>query len=217
MPKIFFPNGAIASTTSTSVSVKIKADIGGHGAIASKSIVSFGSLERLRNSFAVTSIITPTIKGTLKRRLKFSGGAIASTTSVSVLEFIAESQSAPPTASLQVGTSAFKGSRFVRGDLIPVNFMITGQRLSGLKGIFTAKVKNSLTISPLIITNIGSSTPIVNPQTEVENSNGNFLIESADTTTLPDGEIEFGYNFKLQDGNGRVYTVESGTFTVYSV
>ena len=216
MAKLFFPNGAISSVTSVSVSTKIRADIG-HGNISSKSIFSVGSLERICNSFAITSIITASLKGTLKRRLKLSRGAIASTSSVSILEFVAESQSAPPTASLQVGNSAFARSRFVRGDLIPVNFMITGQRLAGLKGIFTAKVKNSLTISPLIIMNIGSSTPIVNPQTEIENSNGNFLIESADTATLPDGETEFGYNFKLQDGNGRIYTVEVGSFTVYSV
>ena len=217
MPKIFFPNGAIASTTSTSVTVKIKADIGGHGAIASKSIVSFGLLERVRNSFAVNSTITPTIKGTLKRRLRLSGGAIASVTSVNVLEFVAELQAPPPTGSLQYAQSAFAGSRFVRGDLIPVNFSVVGQKIDGLKGMFAAKAKNNLTISPLIIMNIGTSTPVVNPQTGIETANGNFLIESADTAVLPDGENEFGYNFKLQDGNGRIYTIESGVYTVYSV
>jgi hypothetical protein len=53
--------------------------------------------------------------------------------------------------------------------------------------------------------------------TGVETMTGNFAINPSDTAGLPNSEIEFIYELTLSDGLGRVYSLESGKFRIYSV
>ncbi|QLE47874.1 hypothetical protein FD724_06945 [Nostoc sp. C057] len=121
---------------------------------------------------------------------------------------------------LQPGSSApvFSGSRLVRGDLTPVSFKIQGQKLDGLNAEFTAKRKDDPLAAPIIKTGsaIHQTDPAVDNQTKVETVMGSFYIEPADTEDFPDSEVELSFVLKFSDGNGRVYTVVSGSFTVYS-
>ena len=121
---------------------------------------------------------------------------------------------------LQPGSSAptFSGSRLVKGDLTPVSFKSQGQRLAGLNAEFTAKRKDDPLASPIVKSGsaVHQTDPAVDSQTKIETVMGGFSIDPGDTENFPDSEVELSYTLKFSDGLGRVYTVVSGSFTVYS-
>ncbi|MBW4677667.1 MAG: hypothetical protein KME52_27810 [Desmonostoc geniculatum HA4340-LM1] len=230
MPQLNFPSGAIASTTTSDIAtIKIRKNLGKSGVIATVSAASVGALGKKRSVRPDAIAITSNLSGTLKRKLRFPAGAIASQAQSQVKFFLNVSPVAPPKGSLhradlstllQPGSSApaFSGSRLVKGDLTPVSFKIQGQRLDGLDAEFTAKRKDDPLALPIIKTgaSVHQTDPAVDNQSKIETVMGSFSIDPGDTEDFPDSEVELSYTLKFSDGLGRVYTVVSGSFTVYS-
>ncbi|WP_375495933.1 hypothetical protein [uncultured Nostoc sp.] len=230
MAQLNFPAGAVASATTANISaIKIRKDFGRPGIIATTSIASVGSLSKKRSVEPGAIAFTSNLSGTLKRKLNFPSGAIASVTQSQVKFFLNVSPVSPPKGSLhradlstllQPGSSApaFSGSRLVKGDLTPLSFQIQGQKLAGLNAEFTAKRKDDLLAAPITKTGaaVHQTDPAVDNQTKIETVMGSFAIEPGDTDGFPDSEVELSYTLKFSDGLGRVYTVVSGSFTVYS-
>lgn len=221
-------SGVIASTTTADIDeIKIRKNFGKPGVIATTSTASVGALGKKRSVKPDAIAFTSNLSGTLKRKLHFPAGAIASLTQSQVKFFLNVSPVAPPKGTLhradlstllQPGSSApvFGGSRLVKGDLAPVSFQIQGQRLAGLEAEFTAKRKDDPLAAPIIKTNVHQTDPVVDAQTKIETVMGSFAIEPADTEDFPDSEVELSFVLKFSDGLGRVHTVVSGSFTVYS-
>lgn len=223
-------SGVIATVSTADISaIKICKNFGKPGVIATVSTASVGALGKKRSVKPDSIALTSGLSGTLKRKLKFPAGAIASVTQSQVKFFLNVSPAAPPKGTLhradlstllQPGSSApaFSGSRLVKGDLTPVSFKIQGQKLEGLEAEFTAKRKDDLTAAPIIKSGaaVHQTDPAVDGQTKVETVMGSFAIEPGDTDSFPDSEVELSYTLKFSDGLGRVYTVVSGSFTVYS-
>lgn len=220
-------SGVIASTTTADIAtIKIRKNLGRPGVIATVSTASVGALGKKRSVKPGAIALTSNLAGTLKRKLRFPSGAIASTTQSQVKFFLNVSPAAPPKGSLhradlstllQPGSSApvFGGSRLIKGDLTPVSFKIQGQKLAGLEAEFTAKRKDDLLAAPIIKINVHQTDPVVDPTTKIETVMGSFAIEPGDTEDFPDSEVELSFTLKFSDGLGRVYTVVSGSFTVY--
>jgi hypothetical protein len=224
------PAGAIASTTTADIAtIKIRKNFGKPGVISTVSTASVGALGKKRSVKPDAIAFTSNLSGTLKRKLKFPAGAIASITQSQVKFFLNVSPVAPPKGSLhradlstllQPGSSApvFSGSRLVKGDLTPVSFKIQGQKLDGLNAEFTAKRKDDPLAAPIVKSGaaVHQTDPAVDSQSKLETVMGSFAIEPGDTEDFPDSEVELSYTLKFSDGLGRVYTVVSGSFTVYS-
>jgi hypothetical protein len=225
-----FPIGAIASTTTADIStIKIRKNFGKPGAIATVLSASVGTLGKKRSVRPDAIAITSNLTGTLKRKLKFPGGAIASTTQSQVKFFLNVSPAAPPKGTLHRAdlstllqpnstAPAFSGSRLVKGDLTALSFKIQGQKLAGLNAEFIAKRKDDLLASTIVKSGsaVHQIDPTVDTQTKIETVMGSFSIDPGDTEDFPDSEVELSYTLKFSDGLGRVYTVVSGSFTVYS-
>ncbi|MEH2393878.1 MAG: hypothetical protein V7K21_20165 [Nostoc sp.] len=229
MAQLNFPNGAVASTTTADISaIKIRKDFGKPGLIATTTLAIVVALGKKRSVIADAVAITSRLSGKLLRKLHFPPGVIASTTDSQVKFFLNVSPVAPPQGTLHradlgslllgLNAPAFSGSRLVKGDLTPLSFKIQGQKLSGLTANFTAKRKDDPTATPIVKTGVTvhQTSPIVDPQTKIETMMGSFYIDPGDTASFPDSEVELSYTFKSNDGLGRVYTVVSGSFTVYS-
>ncbi|MEH1777149.1 hypothetical protein [Nostoc sp.] len=223
-------SGVIASTTTADIStIKIRKNFGKPGVIATITTASVGALGKKRSVKPDTVAFTSGLSGTLKRKLHFPNGAIASVTQSQVKFFLNVSPVAPPKGTLhradlstllQPGSSAptFSGSRLVKGDLTPVSFKIQGQKLDGLNAEFTAKRKDDLLVSPIVKSGsaVHQTDPAVDSQTKLETVMGSFALEPGDTEDFPDSEVELSFVLKFADGLGRIYTVVSGSFTVYS-
>lgn len=237
MPQLIFPSGAIASTTTADIAtIKIRKNLGRPGVIATASTASVGALGKKRSvrpgalaQPAVGITLTSNLAGTLKRKLKLPAGVISGITQSQVRFFLNVSPAAPPKGTLhradlstllQPGSTApaFSGSRLTKGDLTPLSFKIQGQKLDGLDAEFTAKRKDDPLAAPIVKTgsSVHQTDPAVDSQTKVETVMGSFYIEPGDTENFPDSEVELSYALKFSDGLGRVYTVVSGNFTVYS-
>ncbi|MEH2201212.1 hypothetical protein [Nostoc sp.] len=223
-------SGVIASATTADIAtIKIRKNLSKPGVIATVSTASVGALGKKRSVKPDNIAFTSNLSGTLKRKLKFPAGAIASTTQSQVKFFLNVSPAAPPKGTLhradlstllQPGSTApaFSGSRLVKGDLTALSFKIQGQRLDGLNAEFTAKRKDDLLASPIIKSGsaVHQTDPAVDSQTKIETVMGSFAIDPGDTESFPDSEVELSFTLKFSDGLGRVYTVVSGSFTVYS-
>lgn len=116
----------------------------------------------------------------------------------------------------------FNGLRFVKGNSVAIEFTIRGQRLQGFNAQFTAcRVDEPIGSPHDIVKNapgsIRQTDAIRNTANGIETITGVMTIDPPDTASLPDGEIEFIFEFKVDDGNGRVHTLDSGKFKVYSI
>lgn len=116
----------------------------------------------------------------------------------------------------------FNGLRFVKGNTVPIEFTIRGQRLDGFNATFTACRTDQPIGSPHDIektapAQIRQTPPVRDTATGMETMTGVIQLVPSDTSGLPDGEFEYVFEFKLDDGNGRVHTLETGRFKVYSV
>ncbi|HYW17720.1 MAG TPA: hypothetical protein VE956_00150 [Nodularia sp. (in: cyanobacteria)] len=225
-----FPIGAIASATTADIAtIKIRKNLGRPGTVTTVLSASVGALGKKRSVKLSPVNFTSNLAGTLKRKLNFPSGAIASTTNSQVKFFLNVSPAAPPKGTLhradlstllQPGSSApaFSGSRLVKGDLTALSFKIQGQKLEGLNAEFTAKRKDDLLATPIVKSGsaVHQSDPAVDTQTKIETAMGSFSLDPGDTESFPDSEVELSYTLKFTDGLGRVYTVASGNFTVYS-
>lgn len=221
--------GVIASTVTADIStIKIRKDFGKPGLIATTTNASIGALGKKRSVKFDAIAFTSNIAGTLKRKQHFPSGAIASTTESLVEFFLNVSPVAPPQGTLHkadlgslllgLAAPAFSGSRLVKGDLTPLSFKIQGQKLSGLTANFKAIRKDDPTAALIVKTGVTvhQASPTIDPQTKIETMMGSFYIDPSDTASFPDSEVELSYTLKFSDGLGRVYTVVSGNFTVYS-
>jgi hypothetical protein len=113
------------------------------------------------------------------------------------------------------GYLSFGGTRVIRGDLFPLWMVVEGQRLGLLTG--TLEIKGTDPVSGTLY-QFTKSVTLAAPtdvNANVERVSARVQIEPIDTNAMPDREIELRYAFRLTDGNGRVYTPETGFFTVY--
>jgi hypothetical protein len=117
---------------------------------------------------------------------------------------------------------AFNGLRFVRGNSVPIEFTLRGQRLDGFNAKFTACLEAEPIGSPHDIVKTSPSSirqagVTRDSRTGVETMTGTIFLDPSDTVNLPDGESKFVFEFKVDDSNGRVHTLETGKFTVFTV
>lgn len=175
--------------------------------------------------------LTGSINVNFKRKTRFSPLTGNGKTETSVQYFLNATPAAPPIGNLQLPSvnsllnaqfiaPAFSGSRHMRGDQIVVKFVARGQRMNGLMPEFHACRTDEPIGSPHDIVKMGAAINITDPvrdtTTMVETLTGSFYIHPNDTAALPDGEIEFVYEFKLSDGLGRTFTLETGKFRIRS-
>lgn len=169
----------------------------------------------------------------LRQGLRFGAVQALSNIRTLVNYFIDATATPPPTAKLVIPTveqisnpnaspRGFNGLRFVRGNSVPIEFTLRGQRLDGFNAQFTACRTDETIGSPHDITKTAPSSirqtgVTKNVTTGVETMTGTIFIDPSDTASLPDGEIEFVFEFKVSDGNGRVHTLDTGKFKVFSV
>jgi hypothetical protein len=226
MPLLYFPSGSLATTTTAPniTTLKIRRNIGRPGLLATKSVASAGKITRKRSIQLEPSKLSSSLEGILKRKLKLGPAVIRSTTQANVKFFIAANPAPPPKGNLYLADitawadgstpPAFNGQRIIRGDLIPLTFKITGQRLSSLNMEFTAK---RLDTGALIVkTNARVTDPVIDNK-KIETVLGTFTLDPGDTSGFPDSEVELVYVLKFLDGLGRTYTIEHGNFTVFSI
>lgn len=167
------------------------------------------------------------IKVDFKRKVKFSPLLGNAKTETSVQYFLNATPAAPPIGNLQLPSvnsllnpqfvaPAFSGSRHMRGDQVVVKFIARGQRLNGLVPEFHACRTDQPIGSPHDIVKTGAAINVTDPvrdtMTMVETLTGSFYIHPNDTANLLDGDTEFVYEFKLSDGLGRTFTLETGKF-----
>lgn len=109
----------------------------------------------------------------------------------------------------------FTRQRVIRGDLYPLWIVVEGQRLAPLSG--QLKVKGTDPVSGQVFEFVKSVSiaPPTEVSAQVQRMSAKVEIEPIDTNGFPDREIELKYAFVLDDGNGRIYTTETGFFTVY--
>ncbi|MBD2489028.1 hypothetical protein [Aulosira sp. FACHB-615] len=226
MPVVYLSAGTLASTTESDIDeIKIVKNISRPGVISTVSTATSGLIAKKRSVKPDAANITSGLSGTLKRNLKFPAGTLASATTTNIKFFLNASPAAPPQGVLYradlstlLGATAprFKGSRLVKGDLVPMSFRVNGQKLDGLEAEFTAKRKDDPLAAAIVKSSLHQTDPVIDSQTKVETMMGSFALEPSDTSDFPDSEVELSYSVKFSDGLGRVYTIEIGSFTVYS-
>lgn len=109
----------------------------------------------------------------------------------------------------------FSGTRLIRGDLFPLWMVVEGQRLGVLTGSLEIKGTDPVSGTVYEFTKSVTLAAPTDVNANVERVSARVQIEPIDTDAMPDREIELRYAFRLTDGNGRVYTPETGFFTVY--
>lgn len=227
MPVQYLTGSPLATTTTAQVGqLRIVKNIARPGKFETKSILSVGKVTRVRSLITKPCLVTSNITGTMRRKLIFPVGVMATTSRGSVRFFLAVSPVAPPDVqmfrasvySLLSGKNppAWRGSRISKGDLVAISFKAQGQKLEGLFAEFTATRKDDPTAAPIIKQGsaVHLTAPVVDEKTKVETMMGSFALEPADTDSFPNKEVELSYKLRLLDGIGRVYTVECGSFTV---
>jgi hypothetical protein len=198
-----------------------------------QSSVNVSLLGMVRSTIGLISEGTFSWSADLKRMLKLGIAQAACQSEAIIQFFLSAVATAPPIGALSVPSvnqllnpqfvaPGLGGARFVRGTLISLAFKIQGQRLTGLNAQFTACRTDQAIGSPHDITKTAPSSiiqtaPVMDTATGVETMTGNFAINPSDTAGLPNSEIEFIYELTLSDGLGRVYSLESGKFRIYSV
>ncbi|BDA74375.1 hypothetical protein CAL7716_085410 [Calothrix sp. PCC 7716] len=226
MPVQYLTGSPLATTTQAQVGqLRLVKNIARPGKFETKSVMAVGKIVRVRSFKPQPCLVTSTIAGSMRRKLIFPIGVMATTSRGSVKFFLAVSPVAPPDVqmfrasvySLLSGKNppAWRGSRISKGDLVAISFKIQGQKLEGLFAEFTATRKDDPSV-PIIKQGsaIHLTAPVVDEKTKVETIMGSFALEPADTENFPNREVELSYKLRLLDGIGRVYTVECGSFTV---
>lgn len=199
--------------------------IQGGGAVLETSLARAG--RRRAPGEILSCDLVGSIKLDFKRKVKFSPLLGNAKTETSVQYFLNATPAAPPIGNLQLPSvnsllnpqfvaPAFSGSRHMRGDQVVVKFIARGQRLNGLVPEFHACRTDQPIGSPHDIVKTGAAINVTDPvrdtTTMVETLTGSFYIHPNDTANLLDGETEFVYEFKLSDGLGRTFTLETGKF-----
>lgn len=227
MPIQYFSSGNLGSAIATSVdALTTRKNIAKPGQFNTKLTASIIQVTRIRSLVSQPAILGSNLTGSLRRKLRLPVGSMSNALHGEVRFFLAVSPVAPPEAKLSRASIAailsgnapgFAGSRIPKGDLVPVSFKVQGQKLSGLFAEFTATRKDDPNAAPITKTNtIHLTSPVGNEATKLETMMGSFAIEPGDTVNFPNQEVELSYRLRLLDGIGRVYTVELGSFTVYS-
>lgn len=235
MPQVPFSPGAIASTSEAEIAeFKLTKNLARPGQLKTVSVASINRLARRRSFGRIEANSKTGMVGRTKRKASLAGGAILTQVRSQIKFFLNAAPVAPPTGriSLQrldaltdpkfVGPR-LGGSRLIKNDLIPIFFAIRGEKTNGLTARFVARQLGVAEgVTPLSIekaapSNIKQTWAVIDPQTKVEQITGNFSIEPGDTAGFPEGEVELAYQFVMTDGLGRHYTIERGSFTVFTV
>lgn len=168
----------------------------------------------------------------LKRKVRFSPLSGRAEIRTITQYFLNATPAVPPVGNLRLpNVNQFLNKNYVppgfngtqhhtRGDQIVIQFVVRGQKMNGLKPMFHACRTDQPIGSPHDLIKEGAEISITDPvrdtSTGVETMSGSFYINPGDTKDLPDGTLEFVYEFKLADGLGRVFTLERGKFRISS-
>lgn len=227
MPRVYFPSLTCPVSTVMDVATfRIKKNIGRGAKCRVTSVVDVGRTGRVRSRKPEPIEFTTQTSVRIRAISHLRPMPLKVSSVVEVKSFVATVPPAPPVGVVHLATIAevlngsttrLKGARLIKGDLIPLTFKVTGQKLDGLGAELVAKRKDDPTAA--VISKSGSAIhltdPSIDPMTNTEVLMGQFAIEASDTIGLPDQEVEYAYQLKFSDGNGRIYTVELGYFTVY--
>ncbi|MBW4598909.1 MAG: hypothetical protein KME29_04675 [Calothrix sp. FI2-JRJ7] len=218
---------ALASLAETEIGeLNLVKNIAKPGRFETKTVMAVGKVVRERSLVTKPCLVTSNITGTMRRKLIFPIGSMATSSNGAVKFFLAVNPVAPPEATMYRAsistllsggkTPAWRSSQITKGDLVPVTFKVQGQKLEGLFAEFTATRKDDPDAAPIVKTGnaFHLTAPVVDSKTRIETMAGSFAIEPADTLSFPNQEVELSYRLRLLDGIGRVYTVECGSFTV---
>jgi len=187
---------------------------------------------RLRSGTPPGQLLRGTIRGVSQMKVRLIQRALLTASvariQTSVLAFLSSIPTPQPAAKLLLHSltqaanpaaapTPFSGT-YLRGETIPLRFEVRGQRLNGLRPIFTACMgpgssarieKRGAQIQQTDITS--------DPATRIEVIGYSFTIDSADTLVLPDtGEFEFEWLLIVDDGLGRQHFLDKGTFKIYN-
>lgn len=228
MPKLYFPAATTAIVSVTNVAEwVIKRNIGRGAKCRIQSGVDVVRTGRIRSVPPDQIELKIKSVGSVRSRLYLRPRNLKLASDVTVKSFVATIPPAPPEGTLYRASirslltnstpPAMNGSRIVKGDLTPLCFKLTGQKLTGLTAELILKRKDLTGAAPIVKSGsaIHQTAPSLDPETNTEVMMGQLAIEPADTASLPEQEVEFAYQLKLTDGVGRVYTLETGFFTVY--
>ena len=232
MPYIAFGPPTQATTlVSELTTVKLRRafrQIRAQGAV-STSLIRSG---RSRSTGALKVLFDGKVDVNLKRKVRFSPLLGQSSLQTLTQYFLNATPAVPPAGSLRLPSvnqllnknfvaQGFNGSQHhTRGDQIVIQFVVNGQKMNGLKPIFSACRMDLPLGSPHDLVKEGAAISMTDPVRDttngVETMSGSFFINPGDTINLPDGSLEFLYDFKLSDGLGRTYTLERGKFKISS-
>jgi hypothetical protein len=230
MPVVYFAasSGAAFSIASTTQTKLIK-HLGTSSHIDGKSTASIVGISRVRSFPTAKTIATFEAETTLRLRHNLKPGPIGASSRAMVTGFVNRNNTAIPKGKLlvtdvdpllnpMIAHPPLNGRSIARGDLIPVHIVVEGQKLGDLSGLLEVK---GVDITTQAVYTFASSATFAAPTLEtqlVERRSGSILIEPNQTLGFPiDRNITCQYKFVLSDGNGRVYTIEVGNFTVFPV
>jgi hypothetical protein len=228
MPTVDFVSstGSAVSQSRTTATKLIK-NLGSPGYIAAQSNASIVGVSRLRSFPEAKAFSEFQSKAEIKLRLNFGAMTIGATSTTEVVGFVNRNTTAIPKGKLLVSnvdplinrTIAYpplNGKRLVKGDLTPIQILVEGQKLGDLSGILEVKGRDLATSAVYNFTCSANFAAQSFESQLVERRSGALAIEPYQTNGFPiDKEIPCQYKFVLTDGNGRIYTIETGSFTVY--
>ena len=187
---------------------------------------------RSRSSGRIGVAIEGSMDVGFKRQIRLNPIMAEATIETRTQYFLNATPAVPPAGNLRLPSvnqllsknyiaQAFNGSQqHTRGDQIIIQFVVRGQRMDGLRPAFYACRTDQPSGSPHDLTKGGNEISMTDPVRDTTNGletmSGSFFINPNDTIGLPDGTLEFTYEFKLSDGLGRTFTLERGRFKISS-
>jgi hypothetical protein len=234
MARLAFGAATGASSTETVLDVVGLARSMGNARSPGQSLVQAKLNISLIGLVRSTEIAAKTAAGVvadLKRRSKLLPAQGWAHTKTAIQFFLNAIPTAPPQGGLSLTSlnslsnpnfvaPGLSGARFVRGDLVPIQIKVRGQRLDGITPTFQAFKVGSTSDEPDIEKTggaINQTETSTDTRSLVETFTADFSINPNDTSALPLGETVFIYTLTVSDGLGRVHTLESGKFTVFTV
>lgn len=228
MPTVDFVSstGSAFSSAQTTATKLIK-NLGSPGYMSAHSHASVVGVSRMRSFPEAKAYSEFKSKTQIKLRLNFGEMTIGATSTTEMVGFVNRNTIAIPKGKLLVSnvdplinrTIAYpplNGKRLAKGDLTPIQILVEGQKLGDLSGVLEIKGRDLATTTIYTFTCFASFAAQSFENQLVERRSGSLAIEPYQTSGFPiDKEISCQYKFVLTDGNGRIYTVETGSFTVY--
>lgn len=211
----------------TAIGPKLIKSLTSPSPISALSAASVNNISRIR-SFPIAKATSSSKSATkLSCRVNFGAGTIEGKSQTRVTGFVNTIPVAVPKGKLLIAVTdpllnpgfanpALHSYRMARLDSLPIFAIVEGQRLEDLSGLLQVKGRDLVTQA---LYNFQCSMVFAAPTSEiqtVQRRSGRIQIEPNQTESFPlDKEVLCQYKFTLTDGNGRTYTIEVGSFTIY--